>query len=164
VTKSIEFLHKIANELDEVKRDVGISRTVGASAAILGTVAVLAVPFTGGISLFISGIAVATAGSLTTAGASIADSIIENKLKQNAEWCIPIIQEVQGLAFALFMVMTMHSRVVSAIKDDKAGLFGHIKNLVIRPGKQVYNVGVAAYKIKELVRLAEIIRKSRSLS
>jgi len=158
----MRHLRKSAGELDKVKTDVGISRTVGGSAAILGGLAVLATPFTAGVSLLTAGLIVGIGGGVTAAGASVADGLIEQKIGKESEWAFAILKELHGLSFVLEVLHEMNSKIVSAVKHDKKGLIASLIGLELEAlligGKITVQLGSCVYEVTQLVLLASIVR------
>ena len=81
--KILQEMREIADHLDEVARDVGISKIVGGVAGVAGgvlcIVGIALAPFTLGASAIVSavGISVGLAGGLTSTGAAIAEAVYD---------------------------------------------------------------------------------------
>ena len=111
IVDSIKIVRTIKEDLDKAIQNTNISRTVGSGVSILGTI-LLFTP------LAPAGVALAAGGALTSAGASIAQAVIDgNKSKEVKD---AVDKQIDAGENFLEVAANVLSNVDSVIKDSRS--------------------------------------------
>ena len=136
---AVKTVRECASHLDKVAKDVGISKTVGGSAAVLGsTMAIgglIVAPFTAGLSLGLTlgGAGLGIAGGLTTVtGALINQGWEKSDTERARESTTSIIRIIQDFEEFLTICVDAFTRAQEYLETDEGKKFTALLDEAVR--------------------------------
>jgi len=137
-TETITTLRNILEKLQQMNRDVRISRIAGASTSIFGGVVavvgfgLIPVTFGASLALTIVGTAIGVAGGATSAGATIADMVKTRNGTKEAERVIKADQEQTE---EINDILRLMARMIERIESEHSAVSrANVLTLMLRSG------------------------------